>query len=66
MLDKSSILLIYSCFVTVTAQPICLPESWSVTNNNGLLVGWGKAAGQRGEYLYMKWCSICCINAVII
>ncbi|KAJ8924173.1 hypothetical protein NQ315_006957 [Exocentrus adspersus] len=31
---------------TVTAQPICLPESWSVTNNNGMLVGWGKAAGQ--------------------
>lgn len=31
---------------TVTAQPICLPESWSVTDNNGLLVGWGKAAGQ--------------------
>ncbi|XP_057664030.1 phenoloxidase-activating factor 3-like [Diorhabda carinulata] len=31
---------------TVTAQPICLPESWSVTSNNGLLVGWGKAAGQ--------------------
>ncbi|KAJ8967106.1 hypothetical protein NQ317_002306 [Molorchus minor] len=31
---------------TVTAQPICLPESWSVTNNNGLLVGWGKIAGQ--------------------
>ncbi|KAJ8930576.1 hypothetical protein NQ314_016608 [Rhamnusium bicolor] len=30
----------------ITAQPICLPESWSVTNNNGLLVGWGKAAGQ--------------------
>lgn len=33
----------------VTAQPICLPESWSVTNNNGILVGWGKAAGQIGE-----------------
>ncbi|XP_060517431.1 CLIP domain-containing serine protease B4-like isoform X2 [Cylas formicarius] len=32
---------------TVTAQPICLPESWSVTNNNGILVGWGKTAGQR-------------------
>ncbi|KAJ8944844.1 hypothetical protein NQ318_012991 [Aromia moschata] len=31
---------------TVTAQPICLPESWSVTNNNGVLVGWGKTAGQ--------------------
>ncbi|KAL3288181.1 hypothetical protein HHI36_002631 [Cryptolaemus montrouzieri] len=31
---------------TVTAQPICLPESWSVTNNNGVLVGWGKSAGQ--------------------
>lgn len=35
--------------VTVTAQPICLPESWSVTNNNGILVGWGKTAGQTGE-----------------
>ncbi|XP_019866990.1 CLIP domain-containing serine protease 14D [Aethina tumida] len=31
---------------TVTAQPICLPEPWSVTSNNGLLVGWGKTAGQ--------------------
>nr|XP_023030360.1 serine protease easter-like [Leptinotarsa decemlineata] len=31
---------------TVTAQPICLPESYSVTSNDGLLVGWGKAAGQ--------------------
>ncbi|KAK9892088.1 hypothetical protein WA026_018289 [Henosepilachna vigintioctopunctata] len=31
---------------TVTAQPICLPESWSVTSNNGVLVGWGKTAGQ--------------------
>ncbi|XP_028136341.1 phenoloxidase-activating factor 3-like [Diabrotica virgifera virgifera] len=31
---------------TVTAQPICLPEPWSVTSNNALLVGWGKAAGQ--------------------
>ncbi|KAF7286799.1 hypothetical protein GWI33_004204 [Rhynchophorus ferrugineus] len=30
----------------VTAQPICLPESWSVTSNNGILVGWGKTAGQ--------------------
>lgn len=31
---------------TVTAQPICLPEAWSVTNSNGILVGWGKTAGQ--------------------
>ncbi|CAG9829970.1 unnamed protein product [Diabrotica balteata] len=31
---------------SVTAQPICLPEPWSVTSNNALLVGWGKAAGQ--------------------
>ncbi|KAG5865155.1 hypothetical protein JTB14_009398 [Gonioctena quinquepunctata] len=31
---------------TVTAQPICLPESYSVTSHDGLLVGWGKAAGQ--------------------
>ncbi|CAH1164733.1 unnamed protein product [Phaedon cochleariae] len=31
---------------TVTTQPICLPESWSVTSNNALLVGWGKAARQ--------------------
>ncbi|XP_044745406.1 CLIP domain-containing serine protease 14D-like [Coccinella septempunctata] len=31
---------------TVTAQPICLPDSWSSTNNNGILVGWGKTAIQ--------------------
>ncbi|XP_065167963.1 phenoloxidase-activating factor 3 [Atheta coriaria] len=31
---------------SVTSQPICLPESWSVTSSNGILVGWGKTAGQ--------------------
>ncbi|CAG9861846.1 unnamed protein product [Phyllotreta striolata] len=31
---------------TVTAQPVCLPEAWSVTSNDAFLVGWGKAAGQ--------------------
>ncbi|KRT82166.1 Trypsin, partial [Oryctes borbonicus] len=31
---------------TVTAQPICLPETWSLLPNNAVLVGWGKAAGQ--------------------
>lgn len=31
---------------SVTSQPICLPESWSVTSNDGILVGWGKTAGQ--------------------
>lgn len=53
---------------TVTAQPICLPESWSVTNNNGLLVGWGKAAGQtetpvKQQVLYLPIISIQqCVN----
>ncbi|KAK5647268.1 hypothetical protein RI129_002160 [Pyrocoelia pectoralis] len=32
---------------TVTAQPICLPQNWAVTSNYGLLVGWGKIAGQQ-------------------
>ncbi|KYB26332.1 Serine protease easter-like Protein [Tribolium castaneum] len=32
---------------TVTAQPICLPETWSVTNRNGILVGWGRNAKQN-------------------
>ncbi|KAL1513945.1 hypothetical protein ABEB36_003283 [Hypothenemus hampei] len=31
----------------VTVQPVCLPESWSVTSNDGILVGWGKTAGQK-------------------
>ncbi|KAK9728949.1 Trypsin [Popillia japonica] len=31
---------------TVTAQPICLPETWLLLPNNAVLVGWGKAAGQ--------------------
>ncbi|KAF5307158.1 hypothetical protein FQR65_LT00674 [Abscondita terminalis] len=31
---------------TVTAQPICLPQQWSITSNYGVLVGWGKLAGQ--------------------
>ncbi|XP_063905184.1 CLIP domain-containing serine protease B4-like [Zophobas morio] len=31
---------------SVTAQPICLPETWSVTNRNGILVGWGRNAKQ--------------------
>ncbi|CAH1955474.1 unnamed protein product [Acanthoscelides obtectus] len=39
---------------TVTAQPICLPESWSVTSNNGILVGWGKTAGQTVTPLYQQ------------
>ncbi|XP_050305448.1 phenoloxidase-activating factor 3-like [Anthonomus grandis grandis] len=30
----------------VTTQPICLPESWSVTGTNAVLIGWGKTAGQ--------------------
>nr|XP_022916219.1 venom protease-like [Onthophagus taurus] len=32
---------------TVTTQPICLPETWLEPTNNNVLVGWGKAAGQR-------------------
>ncbi|KAK4885517.1 hypothetical protein RN001_001788 [Aquatica leii] len=31
---------------TVTAQPICLPQQWSIISNYGVLVGWGKLAGQ--------------------
>lgn len=42
-------LIICLRYISVTAQPICLPEPWSVTSNNGLLVGWGKTAGQLGE-----------------
>ncbi|XP_066262787.1 CLIP domain-containing serine protease B4-like isoform X2 [Euwallacea similis] len=34
----------------VTSQPLCLPESWSVTSNNGILVGWGKTAGQTAPF----------------
>ncbi|KAF2902632.1 hypothetical protein ILUMI_03554 [Ignelater luminosus] len=39
---------------TVTAQPICLPESWSVTGNYGTLVGWGKMAGQIEAPTYQQ------------
>ncbi|RZB40318.1 venom protease-like, partial [Asbolus verrucosus] len=39
---------------TVTAQPICLPESWSVTSNNGLLVGWGRNAKQSVPSSYQQ------------
>ncbi|XP_017772529.1 PREDICTED: venom protease-like [Nicrophorus vespilloides] len=39
---------------TVTAQPICLPESWSITNNNGILVGWGKSASQSEASVHQQ------------
>lgn len=38
----------------MTAQPICLPETWSVTNNNGILVGWGRNARQTQPSTYQQ------------
>lgn len=52
-LFKSLFYYLFFIVVAVTAQPICLPEPWSVTNNNGILVGWGKAAGQRGKSTFL-------------
>ncbi|XP_044265878.1 CLIP domain-containing serine protease 14D [Tribolium madens] len=39
---------------TVTAQPICLPETWSVTNRNGILVGWGRNAKENTPSNYQQ------------
>jgi secreted trypsin-like serine protease len=39
---------------TVTAQPICLPETWSVTNTDGILVGWGRNAKQSSPSTYQQ------------
>lgn len=50
--------------ISVTAQPICLPETWLLLPNNAVLVGWGKAAGQLGNvlHIYIRIHTTCNLN----
>ena len=40
------LVLKYRMNFTITAQPVCLPDTWLETSNKGVLVGWGKTARQ--------------------